>query len=648
MKKSSNQIVFTTAPAFTPDNTTASDQPVVVQVSDLLVGPINSRLLVLTLVNPNSCALNGKLTFKTSEEPNILGTFLEVNGTPTPIQATIHDCSWSCSLEAIPPAGTVKIVIEYRLIEKLKPSRHPLLGRLFHKNACRPLPRIAAECCCMAPDPGVFRYQSVGGVAPLADGLCESDALGCERYAEYHENTFVETLREPLSTFGLDVDTASYTTMRRYIEEYGRLPPKDSVRLEEFVNYFPYSYAEPTDDAPIAANCELAPCPWNADHKLLRVGVQARRIAEENLPPSNLVFLLDVSGSMNGNGGFDMLKKSMRMLVDRLRPEDSVAIVTYADETRLYLPATKGTHKDKIRTAVEALSCGGCTYGAGGIQMAYQEAKRNFDARANNRVILMTDGDFNVGISSPKELEDFIRTERGTGIFLSILGVGRGNYHDDTMKKLSTAGKGNYAFIDSLLEAKKVLVNEFGGTLFTVAKDVKLQLEFNPARVASYRLLGYESRALAARDFNDDKKDGGETGSGHSMTAFYELVPVGAPVSVPSTDPLKYQQTTLAPSDELLTVKLRYKDPQGDTSKLMEYPVKEDAIDAHGDPTEDFRFAAAVAEFALLLEDSPFKGTASFATILARAKSAKGADPDCLRAEFIRLVEMAQLLGIKG
>ena len=477
----------------------------------------------------------------------------------------------------------------------------------------------------------------------IPEGLSVVEPPSAERYADYKENSFLETTQQPLSTFGLDVDTASYTTMRRYLTDDKMLPPKESVRLEEFVNYFTYDYPTPTDDAPVAVNCELAPCPWAKDHKLLRVGVQAKRVQTEQLPPSNLVFLLDVSGSMDCNGGFEMLKKSMRLLVDQLREVDHVSIVTYADETTLELPPTSGAHKDQILAVLNRLECGGCTYGSNGIQLAYEQARKNFDPKANNRVILMTDGDFNVGIQSPKALEAFIREQRGNGIFLSLLGVGMGNYHDDTMKRLSTAGKGNYAFIDNLLEAKKVLVNEFGGTLFTVAKDVKLQLEFNPAQVGSYRLLGYECRSLEAKDFNDDKKDGGETGSGHSMTAFYELVPTGVTAPVSPTDALKYQQTTPVASDELLTVKLRYKEPQGETSRKLEYPVKAVDITRTEGASEDFRFASAVAEFALLLEDSPFKGKASYDAVLARARDAKGTDEAGLRAEFIRLVETAQL-----
>ena len=473
--------------------------------------------------------------------------------------------------------------------------------------------------------------------------LAEQQPAGTERYAEIQENEFRDPTSEPLSTFGLDVDTSSYTTMRRYLTEWKRQPPKGSVRLEEFVNYFKYRYPQPKGDDPIAIACEMGVCPWAPTHKLLRVGVQAREVPVEKLPPCNLTFLIDVSGSMGGNGGFEMMKSGLKMLVGKLRPEDRVAIVTYADGTTVQLASTPGSEKDKIHAVVDGLRCGGCTYGAGGIQLAYEEAKKNFDKNANNRVILITDGDFNVGISDPKLLEEFIATKRESGIFLTVLGVGRGNYQDANMKKLSTAGNGNYAYLDSVLEAKKVMMNEFGGTLFTVAKDVKLQLEFNPAEVKGYRLLGYESRKLAAKDFNDDKKDAGEIGSGHTMTAFYEIVPAGSDEKIADVDPLKYQKRTESGRGEVCTVKLRWKKPDGDTSMLKEIPISEAQITSKT-PSEGFRFASAVAEFALLASDSKFKGGASFDKILDRARHAKGEDLEGYRAEFIRLVETAQLL----
>ena len=467
--------------------------------------------------------------------------------------------------------------------------------------------------------------------------------VSTERYAEFEENDYRDPTSEPLSTFGLDVDTSSYTTMRRYLAEMKRMPPKESVRLEEFVNYFKYRYPQPKGDEPVAVACEMGVCPWAPSHKLLRVGVQAREVPVEKIPPCNLTFLIDISGSMGANGGFEMMKSGLKMLVGKLRPEDRVAIVTYADGTDVRLASTPGSEKDKIRAVVDSLRCGGCTYGEGGIQLAYEEAKKGFDKSRNNRVILVTDGDFNVGISSPKGLEDFIAKKRESGIFLTVLGVGHVNYQDANMKKLANAGNGNYAYLDSVLEAKKVMMNEFGGTLFTVAKDVKLQLEFNPAEVKGYRLLGYESRRLAAKDFNDDKKDAGEIGSGHTMTAFYEIIPAGSKEEVANVDELKYQKRTQSGRGEVCTVKLRWKKPDGDKSLLKEIPLKERAITPKT-PSADFRFASAVAEFALLAGDSKFKGSASYGSILDRARKAKGEDAEGYRAEFIRLVETAELI----
>jgi len=465
-----------------------------------------------------------------------------------------------------------------------------------------------------------------------------------ERYAAFRENEFMNPKDEPLSTFSLDVDTSSYAIMRSYLMENKRLPPRNSVRIEEYVNYFRYSYAQPTGDAPIAVGCELGECPWNKSHRLLRVGVQAKKVDADKLPPCNLTFLVDCSGSMGVNNGMGLLKSGLKMLVEKLRPEDHVSIVTYASGTSVLLRSTPGSEKGRILAAIDSLYASGCTYGSGGIQLAYEEASRNFDKKANNRVILVTDGDFNIGISSPKELEDFIASKRSSGIFLSVIGVGHGNYKDENMKKLANAGNGNYAYLDSMLEAKKVMVNEFGGTIFTVAKDVKVQIEFNPSRVSGYRLLGYENRILKAKDFNDDRKDAGEIGSGHTMTAFYELVPAGSEKGAgEGVNLLKYQKSVPVESAEMFTVKTRWKAPDGDKSVLKELACREEDI-FRAEPGEDFRFASAVVEFALMLEGSKFKGDASFEDVLKRARGAKGADEEGYRAEFIRLVEMAELL----
>ena len=491
---------------------------------------------------------------------------------------------------------------------------------------------------------GTLYDVSVGDCDGIPD-LYDRAAMvvpAAERYAEFSENEFLDPKATPLSTFSLDVDTTSYALMRRELTDGRRLPPRTSVRLEEFVNYFRYDYPQPADGRPLAVSCEAAPCPWNPAHKLARVALQAKKLDKGNIPPCNLVFLVDVSGSMSWNGGIEMAKKGLSMLVGELRDEDRVAIVTYANGTDVRLPSTPGTDKARILGVIDSLMAGGGTAGGAGIQLAYEEARKNFDAKRNNRVVLVTDGDFNIGISSPKELEDFIAEKRASGVFLTVVGVGAGNYQDATMKKLASAGNGNYAYVDSLLEAKKVFLTEFGGTLQTVAKDVKLQVEFNPAQVAAYRLLGYENRKLADKDFNDDKKDAGEIGSGHSMTAFYEIVPAGSgEEAVASVDPLKYQRTEGVESGDLFAVKLRWKAPDGDASELAETPFA--AAAATDSPSEDFRFASAVAEFALLLEGSKFKGTASFSNVLERARAAKGADPEGWRAEFIRLVEAAEI-----
>ena len=466
-----------------------------------------------------------------------------------------------------------------------------------------------------------------------------------ERYAEAVENAFKDPRSEALSTFGLDVDTSSYALMRSSINEQKRLPPKGSVRIEEYVNYFKYAYPGPKGDEPVAVDCELAKCPWNAKHQLLRLGVQAKTVDEAKLPPCNLTFLIDVSGSMEWNGGLSLAKAGLKLLVERLREEDHVAIVTYASGTEVRLPSVSGREKRAIVSVIDSLSAGGGTAGGAGIHLAYAEAQKNFDKKANNRVILITDGDFNIGVSSPAELESLIAGKRESGVFLTVLGVGRGNFQDANMKKLANAGNGNYGYIDSMLEAKKMFVNEFGGTLMTVAKDVKVQIEFNPAEVAAYRLLGYENRILKAEDFNDDKKDAGEIGSGHTMTAFYEIVPAGSDDKTVSVDPLKYQKSEVVGKGELFTVKTRYKLPDAERSVLRERAHTAAEL-TRKEASEDFRFASAVAEFALLLKDSKFKGEASFKQVLERARGAKGEDREGYRAEFIRLVEAAELIGI--
>jgi len=465
-----------------------------------------------------------------------------------------------------------------------------------------------------------------------------------EEYGKFVENHFFQATEQPLSTFSLDVDAASYSNMRRMINQ-GQLPPKDAVRIEELVNYFSYNYPQPTDGYPVNIVTETTTCPWANKHKLVRIGVKAKEIPSENLPASNFVFLLDVSGSMQYPNKLELVKSSLKLLVNNLRKKDRVSIVVYAGAAGEVLSSTEGTDKQKILDAIEKLNAGGSTAGGEGIQLAYDIAAKNFIQMGNNRIILCTDGDFNVGVSSTSDLESLIETKRKTGVFLTVLGYGMGNYKDNKLKILSQKGNGNYAYIDNLQEANKVLVNEFGSTMYTVAKDVKLQVEFNPAFVNAYRLIGYESRLLNKEDFNDDTKDAGELGSGHTVTALYEIIPVGVENRFGSVDKLKYQKSknsnaplnTTGNSSELLTVKLRYKKPDGNTSLKMEIPVF--AKDVTVNPSVDFKFVMAVTMFGQLLRDSDFKGNSTYDMVLDYARNGIGEDNRGYRKEFIRLVE---------
>jgi len=469
-----------------------------------------------------------------------------------------------------------------------------------------------------------------------------------EGYDKIVENRFLKAVDNPLSTFSIDVDAASYSNVRRFLNQ-GQLPPAGAVRIEEMVNYFKYEYPQPTNGEPFSINTEISDAPWNKEHKLVLIGLQGKKIPMENLPASNLVFLIDVSGSMQGPERIGLVKASMKLLVDQLREQDKVSIVVYAGAAGLVLQPTSGADKTKIKDAIDNLEAGGSTAGGAGIKLAYKTAKENFAKGGNNRVILCTDGDFNVGESSDDAMERLIEEERKSGVFLTVLGYGTGNYQDAKMQKLADKGNGNHAYIDGITEAKKVLVNEFGGTLFTIAKDVKLQIEFNPAKVQGYRLIGYENRMLAKEDFNDDKKDAGELGSGHTVTALYEIIPVGVKSSfLQNVDSLKYQANISAISktshtDEIMTVKFRYKAPDGDVSKLIEHPVRDKQISI-AKTSDNFRFAASVAQFGLLLRNSEYRSNASYTDLLTMARKAKGSDEDGYRSEFIRLVESAKLL----
>lgn len=469
-----------------------------------------------------------------------------------------------------------------------------------------------------------------------------------EDYDGITENKFLKATDNPLSTFSIDVDAASYSNVRRFLNQ-GQLPPAGAVRIEEMVNYFRYDYAQPTGNEPFAIHTEIAEAPWNRKHKLVLIGMQGKKIPTENLPASNLVFLVDVSGSMEMPNKLPLVKASLKMLVDQLREKDHVSLVVYAGAAGVVLQPTSGEEKIKIKDAIDKLEAGGSTAGGAGIRLAYKLAREHFAKGGNNRVILCTDGDFNVGESSDDAMERMIEQERKSGVFLTVLGYGMGNYKDNKMQKLANKGNGNHAYIDGISEARKVLVNEFGGTLFTIAKDVKLQVEFNPAKVQAYRLIGYENRMLAKEDFNDDTKDAGELGSGHTVTALYEVIPVGVKSGfIKDVDKLKYQQgaerlSTTAQTDEIMTVKFRYKAPDGDVSKLIEHPLRDQQVKWNA-TSDNFRFAAAVAEFGMLLRSSEFRSDASFEQVVELARKARGIDEEGYRAEFIRLVENASAL----
>jgi Ca-activated chloride channel family protein len=491
--------------------------------------------------------------------------------------------------------------------------------------------------------------KSVSMAAPSAMGYGSkrsfqryNNNFNTEGYSPINENGFKNVKNAPLSTFSIDVDNASYTNIRRFIN-MGELPPADAVRIEEMINYFKYQYPEPSGEHPFSVYTELAQCPWNKKHQLLQIGLRGKSIDKSSLPPSNLVFLIDVSGSMSDPQKLPLLKSAFSLLINELRPQDRVAIVVYAGAAGLVLESTPGNRKEAIRAAIDNLEAGGSTAGGAGLKLAYAQAEKNFIKGGNNRIILATDGDFNVGESSNGGMERLVEEKRELGVFITVLGFGMGNVKDDKMETIADKGNGNYSYIDNLQEARKVLVREFGGTLFTIAKDVKFQIEFNPAKVKSYRLVGYENRLLNDEDFNDDTKDAGEMGSGHNVTALYELVPAGSDEDVPSVDPLKYQKSVSGEvaesnlSAEYLTIKVRYKKPDGNRSMLLEKPVRGYINDVE-DASDNLKFAAAVSEFGMILRNSEFKGNSTLESASMLAKSARGSDDDGYRSEMIRLI----------
>jgi Ca-activated chloride channel family protein len=508
---------------------------------------------------------------------------------------------------------------------------------------------------------GVCRQKMISGRSRsfAANGYCMSvpalpaeqasarQEFTTEQYNHITENSFKKVSDNPLSTFSIDVDVASYSNIRRFLNS-NSLPPKDAVRIEEMINYFSYEYPAPEKQHPFSITAEAGRCPWKKDHQILHIGLQGRKISVDALPPSNLVFLLDVSGSMNSPDKLPLLKKALKLLVSQLRPQDRVAITVYAGSAGLVLQSTAGDNKSAIIDALDRLQAGGSTAGGAGIRLAYKTARDHFLSNGNNRVILATDGDFNVGVSSDGELVRMIEQKRKEGIYLTVLGFGTGNYKDSKMEQLADKGNGNYAYIDNVLEAKKVLVSEMGGTLLTIAKDVKIQIEFNPRHVAAYRLIGYENRTLASQDFNDDTKDAGELGAGHTVTALYEIIPAGTAHNLPSVDPLKYQHLEPAGgsscSKELCTVKFRYKKPDEEKSLLIRKTVSTSVSNKN---SRTFRFSAAVAGFGMLLRDSEHKGNLTYETIITMAREAKGQDEHGYRTECISLMERAGLLASK-
>ena len=471
----------------------------------------------------------------------------------------------------------------------------------------------------------------------------EFEEVSNESYASVAENGFKNATQTPLSTFSIDVDAASYSNMRRFVMN-GQRPPKDAVRVEEMINYFDYTYPQPTSEHPFSITTEVANCPWNSENKLVHIGLQGETLETEEAPASNLVFLIDVSGSMSNTNKLPLLKKAYALLVNQLRKQDRIAIVVYAGSSGLVLPSTPGNEKETILNAINNLQSGGSTAGAAGLKLAYKVAEDNFIKGGNNRIILATDGDFNVGQSSDQDLEKLIVANRDKGIFMSVTGFGMGNYKDSKMEIIADKGNGNYSYIDNLLEAKKIFINEFSSTLFTIAKDVKIQIEFNPAHVQEYRLIGYENRLLNNEDFKDDKKDAGELGAGHTVTALYEIVPTNQQLE-PAT--LKYQTintaSTTSLNNELATVKFRYKKPDKNKSKLIVKTIPSSA-EAFNKTTENFKFSSAVAGFGMLLKGSEHKGNLTYTDVLKMAKTGKGIDEHGYRSEFIRLIGLAEHL----
>ena len=488
-------------------------------------------------------------------------------------------------------------------------------------------------------------YVSRDIMSPGEDN--EQEQFNTDEFDHITDNPFLRPRENPLSTFSIDVDTAGYSIVRTFING-GTLPPKSSVRIEELINYFDYDYPPPDDERPFAVRAEAGICPWAPDHILARIAIKGKEFPVAARPPVNLTFLLDVSGSMDAPNRLPLVKTAMAMLVDELGAQDRVAICVYAGAAGTVLNPTSCDKKQTILSALKKLSAGGSTAGGEGIKLAYSLAEKNFDPKAVNRVIICTDGDFNVGITNRSDLVDLIKEKAASGVYLTVLGFGMSNFHDGTLKQLAKNGKGNYGYIDTIEEANKILVRELSGTMVTIADDVKIQVEFNPVTVGAYRLIGYENRILRAEDFNDDTVDAGNIGAGHTVTAFYEIIPPGAEAdALPGVDPLKYmlREENEAASlfeDELCTVKIRYKLPGETTSALLSFPVKKSEIRRANEASTDFKFAAAVTAFGMLLRDSPHKGSTDFAMVQNLAETSVGTDEFGYRRNFIMLVKAAK------
>ncbi len=526
---------------------------------------------------------------------------------------------------------------------ELSELRGVLGGTLRAEQPAMPSQRVAGQRFVAAEDEVDALSRMRGDLRP---DLPPRNRFNTEEYDRIVDNAFVSVSQDPLATFSIDVDTAAYANVRRFLNQR-MLPPPDAVRIEEMVNYFTYDYAGPTGEHPLRVHSEVARAPWNPSHRLVRFGIKGREIPRDERAASNLVFLVDVSGSMRDRNKLELLKDGMKLLVEQLTENDRVAIVVYAGASGMVLPSTTGDKKEAVIRALDRLSAGGSTNGGAGIDLAYKTAVQNFVEGGTNRVILATDGDFNVGVTNNGALTRLIEEKAKTGVFLSVLGFGTGNYNDAGLESLADQGNGNYAYIDTIKEARKVLVQEMGSTLITIAKDVKIQIEFNPNEVNAYRLIGYENRVLEHQDFNDDTKDAGEIGSGHTVTALFEIVPAGVAINLPGVDPLKYQTPTStserAGTGELLTMKIRYKEPDGDVSKLMDVAVV-DRQTRLTDASDDYRFATAVAGFGMLLRDSPHKGSVTFDDVIRIARASRGVDAEGYRAEFIELVRRARAI----